>query len=108
MLLLQQNKFDKFEKKLSFGGYYILKTVYYLCEHPQGLRIEVSKFTRTMTAEVLLVMGDDKLIKKRVYLRKAIPSATKKQVDRTVEDFTKWAEKHLMKNKKINTEGSPR
>lgn len=99
---MQQNKL---EKKISFAGYYIHKTVYYLSEYPQGLRIEVSKFTKTMTAEIILVMGDDKLIKKRIYLRKAIPSATKKQVDRTVEEFTKWAKERLLNKKRGMQEG---
>ena len=54
-----------------------------------------------MTAEIILVMRDDK----RIYLRKAIPSATKKQVDRTVEEFTKWAKERLLNKKRGMQEG---
>lgn len=54
-----------------------------------------------MTAEIILVMRDDK----RIYLRKAIPSETKKQVDRTVEEFTKWAKERLLNKKRGMQEG---
>ena len=86
-----QDLFPKHEKMIHFKKAKIYKTVFLLNDNVNGLRIEKSKFTLTHTAEVILLFGDGELIEKQILLRKAIKNATKKDIDKTVEQFVEHA-----------------
>ncbi|KZE67966.1 hypothetical protein AWM68_17490 [Fictibacillus phosphorivorans] len=86
------------DKKFRFGKHAIKITSYHLTEHRAGVRVEVRRFTRTQTVEIDLLIGDDSLLLKRIYRRKAIQNATKKQVDIVVNEMIEYAkEKRLIK-----------
>lgn len=93
-----RGNFGRDDKRVRKGPYEIRITTYYLSKHKASIRVEVRrlKSVRGSTVEIELLRGDDVIILKHTYKNTVLQNPTKKEIDKIVDEYIKYAEEHKM------------
>lgn len=84
-------------KKIPFGKHNIAICTYFLSEFNSGLRVEVNKFSKTNTVDIVLVIGDDVLVKKHIYKRIVLEKPMRKTIQKEVQKLIDYAKRELIR-----------